>query len=204
MQWVILCLSVRLTLPDIGNLEIYKPPVGEGIRVDDGFEQGMDIPIYYDPMISKLATYGNTRNEAIKKMIFAIDNYHIKGVKTTLAFGKFVMQHPAFISGNFDTSFVEKYFHPNQINKEEIEIAIRPISPLVVETGSGTIKANEELKILMANQKNLKQFFFGHLIVLSLIVLAAPFGRLCGLSALSRVRAFVFCGVLIVNLITLL
>ena len=110
-------------LPDIGNLEIYKPPVGEGIRVDDGFEQGMDIPIYYDPMISKLATYGNTRNEAIKKMIFAIDNYHIKGVKTTLAFGKFVMQHPAFISGNFDTSFVEKYFHPNQINKEEIEIA---------------------------------------------------------------------------------
>jgi acetyl-CoA carboxylase biotin carboxylase subunit len=110
-------------LPDIGNLEIYKPPVGEGIRVDDGFEQGMDIPIYYDPMISKLATYGNTRNEAIKKMIFAIDNYHIKGVKTTLAFGKFVMQHPAFISGNFDTSFVEKYFHPNQMNKEEIEIA---------------------------------------------------------------------------------
>jgi acetyl/propionyl-CoA carboxylase alpha subunit len=110
-------------LPDIGNLEIYKPPVGDGIRVDDGFEQGMDIPIYYDPMISKLATYGKTRNEAIKKMIIAIDNYQIKGVKTTLAFGKFVMQHPAFISGNFDTSFVEKYFHPNQTNKEEIEIA---------------------------------------------------------------------------------
>lgn len=101
MQWVILCLLVEADLaikghsielrvysedpengflPDIGNLEIYKPPVGEGIRVDDGFEQGMDIPIYYDPMISKLATYGNTRNEAIKKMIFAIDNYHIKGV----------------------------------------------------------------------------------------------------------------------------
>ena len=110
-------------LPDIGNLEIYKTPSGDGIRVDDGFEQGMDIPIYYDPMISKLVTYAPNRAEAIKKMIFAIDNYQIKGVKTTLAFGKFVMEHPAFISGNFDTGFVGRYFHPHDYDQESLEIA---------------------------------------------------------------------------------
>ena len=99
-------------LPDIGILQTYVTPKGPGVRVDDGFEQGMEIPIYYDPMIAKLITYGKDRTEAIERMIRAIDEYQISGIQTTLAFGKFVMQHPAFISGNFDTHFVEKYFSP--------------------------------------------------------------------------------------------
>ena len=99
-------------LPDIGILQTYITPKGPGVRVDDGFEQGMEIPIYYDPMIAKLITYGKDRTEAIERMIRAIDEYQISGIQTTLAFGKFVMQHPAFISGNFDTHFVEKYFSP--------------------------------------------------------------------------------------------
>jgi acetyl-CoA carboxylase biotin carboxylase subunit len=96
-------------LPDIGVLETYKTPKGNGVRVDDGFEQGMEIPIYYDPMIAKLITYGKTREEAMDRMIRAIDEYHITGIKTTLAFGKFVMQHEAFRSGNFNTHFVSKH-----------------------------------------------------------------------------------------------
>ena len=99
-------------LPDIGILQTYVTPKGPGVRVDDGFEQGMEIPIYYDPMIAKLITYGKDRTEAIERMIRAIDEYQISGIQTTLAFGKFVMQHKAFISGNFDTHFVEKYFSP--------------------------------------------------------------------------------------------
>jgi len=112
-------------LPDIGTLEKYRVPVGEGIRVDDGFEEGMTIPIYYDPMIAKLIVHAPNREAAIKKMIEAIDNYHIEGIANTLDFGKFVMNHPAFISGNFDTHFVKNYFTPEALqNNKETESKI--------------------------------------------------------------------------------
>ncbi|MFD1061969.1 acetyl-CoA carboxylase biotin carboxylase subunit [Winogradskyella litorisediminis] len=113
-------------LPSVGNLEVYQLPVGKNIRVDNGFEEGMDIPIYYDPMLSKLITYGNTRAEAIELMIKAIDNYKVKGVETTLPFGRFVCEHEAFRSGNFDTHFVKKYYSPSLLEaqyKAEAEIA---------------------------------------------------------------------------------
>jgi len=115
-------------LPSVGNLEVYQLPEGENIRVDNGFEEGMDIPIYYDPMLSKLITYGDTREEAIELMITAIDNYHIKGVQTTLAFGRFVCEHEAFRSGDFDTHFVKKYYSPSLLeeqHKKEAEIAAK-------------------------------------------------------------------------------
>ena len=102
-------------LPDIGTLSTYKIPQGLGVRVDDGFEQGMEIPIYYDPMIAKLVTHGKDREEAMQRMIRAIDEYQITGIETTLPFGKFVMQHEAFRSGNFDTHFVGKYFSPDKL-----------------------------------------------------------------------------------------
>lgn len=105
-------------LPSVGQLTTYQTPKGEGIRVDDGFEEGMDIPIYYDPMLSKLITYGKTREEAIELMIKAITNYKVKGVATTLPFGKFVCQHEAFKSGNFDTHFVKNYYTPEQLKKD--------------------------------------------------------------------------------------
>jgi len=113
-------------LPSVGTLETYKLPTGEGIRVDNGFEEGMEVPIYYDPMLSKLITYGKTRNEAIQLMIKAIDDYHIVGVQTTLPFGKFVCEHEAFISGDFNTHFVKNYYSPEKLlkqHKEEAEIA---------------------------------------------------------------------------------
>ncbi len=113
-------------LPSVGTLETYKLPIGKGIRVDNGFEEGMEIPIYYDPMLSKLITYGKTRNEAIQLMLHAIENYHIEGVQTTLPFGKFVCEHDAFVSGNFDTHFVKNYYSPEKLleqHKEEAEIA---------------------------------------------------------------------------------
>ena len=108
-------------LPSVGHLDTYKLPVGEGIRVDNGFEQGMDIPIYYDPMLSKLITYGKSRDEAIQLMIKAIENYQVEGVQTTLPFGKFVFEHEAFRSGKFDTHFVKKYYAPKAI-KEHLKV----------------------------------------------------------------------------------
>jgi acetyl-CoA carboxylase biotin carboxylase subunit len=107
-------------LPDIGKLVTYKTPQGYGIRVDDSFEEGMEIPIHYDPMIAKLITFGQSREEAIARMIRAIDDYHISGIETTLGFGKFAMQHEAFVSGNFDTKFIDKYFKPELLPKNEL------------------------------------------------------------------------------------
>jgi len=105
-------------LPSVGTLETYKIPVGQNIRLDDGYEEGMVIPIYYDPMISKLVTYGKNREEAIQRMIQAIDLYEIEGVATTLPFGKFVMQHEAFRSGQFDTHFVKNYYSPEKLEAQ--------------------------------------------------------------------------------------
>lgn len=97
-------------LPDIGTLHTYKRPQGPGVRVDDGFEAGMQIPVYYDPMISKLIVYGKDRDEAIVRMKRAIIEYKISGVETTLSFGQFVMNHDAFITGDMDTHFIERYY----------------------------------------------------------------------------------------------
>ncbi len=113
-------------LPSVGNLETYQLPVGDGIRVDNGFKEGMDIPIYYDPMLSKLITYGKTREEAIELMLDAIQEYKVKGVQTTLPFGTFVFAHEAFRSGNFDTHFVKNYYSPEKIKEQtakEAEVA---------------------------------------------------------------------------------
>ena len=113
-------------LPSIGTLTKYVKPVGDGVRVDDGYEQGMNVPVYYDPLIAKLVVHGNTRSEAIKKMLLAIKEYKIEGVATTLSFGTFVCEHEAFISGQFDTHFIKKYYSTEKIKdnqKANAEIA---------------------------------------------------------------------------------
>lgn len=106
-------------LPDIGRLSTYRIPQGPGIRVDDAYEEGMDIPIYYDPMIAKLIAYGSDRSEAIERMKRAIEDYHITGVKTTLPFCHFVMRHEAFVSGKFDTHFVKNHYTPDMLHRAE-------------------------------------------------------------------------------------
>lgn len=113
-------------LPSIGTLSTYSPPKGPGIRVDDGFEEGMPIPIYYDPMIAKLVTYGADRTEAIERMLRAIDEYHIVGCATTLPFGTYVLEHEAFVSGDFDTNFVKQHFDPSAMqhyDEQEAQLA---------------------------------------------------------------------------------
>jgi acetyl-CoA carboxylase biotin carboxylase subunit len=112
-------------LPSVGTLTKYRPPYNmPNVRVDDGYEEGMDIPIFYDPMIAKLIAWGENRAEAIQKLIEAIDAFTIEGVSTTLPFGKFVLEHPAFVGGQFDTHFVKHYFTPEQLQDEtEAEIA---------------------------------------------------------------------------------
>ncbi len=133
-------------LPDIGTLVTYQRPQGPGIRVDDGFEEGMTIPIYYDPMIAKLITHAADRNSAIDRMIRAIDDYKISGIQTTLDFCRFALNHEAFRSGNFDTKFVEKFFNPAVLDSTFEEKELELLSALAIEffTNSVEKKASTE------------------------------------------------------------
>jgi len=106
-------------LPAVGQLTTYIPPQGKGIRVDDGYEEGMEVSIYYDPLIAKVIVYGKTRERAINRMIRALEEYRIAGVKTTIGFCRFVMEHEAFRSGNFDTNFVSHHFKPEYLDVEK-------------------------------------------------------------------------------------
>lgn len=144
-------------LPDIGELTRYKRPQGAGVRVDDGFEQGMEIPIYYDSMIAKLVVHADDRDAARARMVRAIDEFTISGVKTTLPFCKFVMGHKAFVSGKLDTHFVQDHFNANSLKietEDERELAavvgafatdtrkISGGSPLVGDQGVSNWKFN--------------------------------------------------------------
>ena len=129
-------------LPSVGTLETYKRPVGEGIRLDDGYEEGQEIPIYYDPMLAKLITYGKSREEAIQLMLKAIQGYEIEGIQTTLPFGKFVCEHEAFTSGKFDTHFVKNYYSPDKI--------------LAARKAEAELAAKIGLKLYLENQQQLK------------------------------------------------
>lgn len=111
-------------LPDTGKLLTYQPPKGPGVRVDDGFEEGMDIPIFYDPMIAKLIVHAATREQAIARLCRAIDEYKINGIQTTLSFGKWAVQTEPFRKGDFDTKFIEKYYKPEYLHTTDEDTAL--------------------------------------------------------------------------------
>jgi acetyl-CoA carboxylase biotin carboxylase subunit len=112
-------------LPGTGSLTRYAPPTGDGIRVDDGLREGLEISLHYDPMIAKLIVHAETRQMAIQKMAEAIKSYKIEGVPNTLVFGSFVMESEAFRSGNFNTHFVRDHFDPHllHLNSETAHVA---------------------------------------------------------------------------------
>jgi propionyl-CoA carboxylase alpha chain len=139
-------------LPSVGTLERYRPPVGSGIRVDDGYAEGLEVPIYYDPMLAKLVVHAANRTEAIQRMKEAIDAYDIAGVATTLPFGRFVMNHEAFVSGNFDTNFVKYYYTPEHLlAQDEQEARVASLLALHLH-----LKAKKRLKVPPLAQSNWK------------------------------------------------
>jgi len=129
-------------LPDTGTLHLYRRPQGPGIRLDDGYEEGMAIPIYYDPMIAKLCAWGKDREEAIGRMLRAIDEYKINGIATTLPFCAFTLQHPDFLGGKFTTKFVDQYFSPEKLDemagegRKEVEEAAALLVAKIMQGGA--------------------------------------------------------------------
>jgi len=108
-------------LPDTGLLKIYQPAKGPGVRVDDGFEEGLEVPVFYDSMIAKLIVHADTRENAIAKLCRAIDEFKIGGIQTTLAFGKWAVQTEQFLSGQFDTKFIDTHFSPEKLSNNDVE-----------------------------------------------------------------------------------
>jgi acetyl/propionyl-CoA carboxylase alpha subunit len=103
--------------PSTGTIERLREPSGPGVRVESCIHTGYEVPIYYDPLISKLLTWGTTREEAIERMQRALAEYNIEGIRTTIPFHKAVMESEAFRKGEFDTGFVDDVFFPNYTGK---------------------------------------------------------------------------------------
>ncbi|MEX0844925.1 MAG: acetyl-CoA carboxylase biotin carboxylase subunit [Balneolaceae bacterium] len=108
-------------LPSTGLLKKHRIPTGSGIRVDAGVEEGQQITINYDPMISKLSVHGPDRETARKRMLRALNEYEIAGCKTTIPFCEFTLNHPEFIEANYDTHFVPEFFTPEKMQQSQSE-----------------------------------------------------------------------------------
>ncbi|XP_026524722.1 propionyl-CoA carboxylase alpha chain, mitochondrial isoform X1 [Notechis scutatus] len=126
-------------LPSVGRLSQYEEPLHvPNVRVDSGIQQGSEISIYYDPMISKLITYGSNRNEALQRMEEALDNYVIRGVTHNIALLREVIKHPRFIQGDISTKFLpEVYtegFKGHRLeDSEKIELLVIAVSLYMAE-----------------------------------------------------------------------
>ncbi|ACP34438.1 Carbamoyl-phosphate synthase L chain ATP-binding [Sulfolobus islandicus L.S.2.15] len=113
--------------PQSGYITYYKEPTGPGVRVDSGIELGSWVPPYYDPLVSKLIVYGQSRDYAIRVGLRALNDYKIGGVKTTIPLYKLILQDPDFWEGNFTTAYISEkaeYFMTKLKEEQEIQIAI--------------------------------------------------------------------------------
>ncbi len=113
-------------MPCPGLITSLRTPGGPGVRDDSGVFEGFEIPIYYDPIISKLVVWGLDRQEAIARMKRALNEYVVTGVKTTIPFHIRVMNNPHFLEGNFDTNFIDKVFFREERERElpHFEVAV--------------------------------------------------------------------------------
>jgi len=105
-------------LPTTGTLTSYHPPAGGWVRLDAAVTTGSEISVYYDPMIAKLSVYGDNRHAALRRLHRALQEYQIDGVDTNIDFCQFVVEHPAFIAGEYSTHFVEEHF--SQVEQQEL------------------------------------------------------------------------------------
>jgi acetyl-CoA carboxylase biotin carboxylase subunit len=111
-------------LPSPGKITRLRTPSGPGVRDDSGVYEGWEVPIYYDPMISKLATWGASRAEAIARMKRALGEYHVGGIRTTIPFFLAVLEDAEFISGDIDTGFIARFLERQSANDADAEAEI--------------------------------------------------------------------------------
>jgi acetyl-CoA carboxylase, biotin carboxylase subunit len=131
-------------LPSPGKITRLKLPQGSGVRDDGGIYEGSEISIYYDPMISKFATYGRTRAEAIDRMRRALQEYEVGGIKTTLPFFREIVEDEEFIEGKLDTGFIARFNErkkPKDVDETERDLAL--IASAMAFGGKQTTNQNQ-------------------------------------------------------------
>lgn len=105
-------------LPSPGKITRLRTPSGPGVRDDSGVYEGWEVPLFYDPMISKLATWGATRGEAIARMQRALGEYHVGGIRTTIPFFQAVLKDEEFRQGDIDTGYITRFLERQKANSE--------------------------------------------------------------------------------------
>ena len=103
-------------LPETGVVHYVEMPQGDGIRNDSGLFTGYEVSVNYDSMVAKLICWGENRSQAIEKTKYALDNYHLAGLRTTIPFCRDVMDSAAFVEGNYSTKYVEEHWNPTIVN----------------------------------------------------------------------------------------
>ena len=119
---------LRGFLPSIGRLSRYRPPAGEGVRVDTGVYEGSEISMFYDPMIAKLITYAPTRPQAAKRMADALDAFAIRGVNHNIGFLAAIIRKQRFLDGRLSTDFIPAEFpdgfHGTELPQDELDLLV--------------------------------------------------------------------------------
>jgi acetyl-CoA carboxylase biotin carboxylase subunit len=144
-------------LPATGTVQLLQEPSGPGVRIDSGLYAGLQVPLFYDPLLSKLIVWGRDRTQAIARMRRALVEYEIMGVRTTLPFDRWLMEHPRFISGDLSTDFVAEEWetrkkhatdhgHVAHINKEESEQAEELPDPSQIAALVGGLVMQEQVQ----------------------------------------------------------
>ncbi|NND09311.1 MAG: acetyl-CoA carboxylase biotin carboxylase subunit [Saprospiraceae bacterium] len=126
--------------PSIGTIEKYHTCDIEDIRIDEGVEEGQEIPIYYDPLLAKMISFGQDRSASIYNLKQAIEQTEIIGIQTTLPFGYFVLEHPKYLDGTYDTHFVHDH-----VTQEQVAKRIIPIARLSADVALALLKADRSI-----------------------------------------------------------
>ncbi|KAA3663455.1 MAG: acetyl-CoA carboxylase biotin carboxylase subunit, partial [Chloroflexi bacterium] len=130
----------RQFLPSIGEISLYRPPTGPGVRVDDGIETGSQVTPYYDPMLAKVIAWGQNRPEAIRKMVQALRETAVLGVTTNIPYLLAILQEPTFLSGSTSTNYLQEHlpdWQPNPVTAKEEWLAAAAFEMLRGGRGSG-------------------------------------------------------------------
>ena len=135
--------SSKNFIPSCGEITLLREPWGPGIRNDSGVYEGWEVSPFYDPILSKLVTYGETREAAIRRMQLALDSYIVHGIETSVDLHKRIMAHPAFVAGETYTNFIDLYKDELLVPAEEVpdEVFIAAALAEELQTG-GTAAGN--------------------------------------------------------------
>ena len=130
--------------PSSGLIASLKPPTGLGIREERGVEEGSTISTYYDPMLSKLVVWGGTRADAIKRLVWALENYEIFGIKTNIGLCLWILNHPDFRLGRYNTNFLAAHFSRGVLTPPREMLLDAAISTVLREQLSANAGRNDE------------------------------------------------------------